>query len=64
MLDVFGEEPLPPTSPLWRRPNVVVTPHVAGAGATVELQALVAQNLLRFVDGEPLLNHVDAERGY
>jgi len=64
VLDVFGEEPLPPTSPLWRRANVVVTPHVAGAGATVELQALVAQNLRRFVDGEPLLNHVDTERGY
>ena len=64
VLDVFGEEPLPPSSPLWRRPNVVVTPHVAGAGATVELQALVAENLRRFADGEPLLNHVDIERGY
>jgi phosphoglycerate dehydrogenase-like enzyme len=64
VLDVFGEEPLPPASPLWRRPNVVITPHVAGAGATVELRALVAENLRRFVEGEPLLNHVDTERGY
>ena len=31
VLDVFGEEPLPPTSPFWGMPNVVITPHVSGA---------------------------------
>ena len=64
VLDVFGEEPLPPSSPFWRRPNVVVTPHVSGAGATIELKTLVAENLRRFVEGEPLLNRVIVERGY
>lgn len=29
-LDVFDEEPLPPESPFWRMPNVIVTPHCAG----------------------------------
>ena len=28
-LDVFAEEPLPPTSPLWRDARIYVTPHVA-----------------------------------
>jgi phosphoglycerate dehydrogenase-like enzyme len=64
VLDVFGEEPLPPTSSLWRRPNVVITPHVSGLGAPDELRDLVTDNLRRFVAGEPLRNQVDTERGY
>jgi phosphoglycerate dehydrogenase-like enzyme len=63
VLDVFGEEPLPPASPFWRLPNVVITPHVSGASSR-ELSALVAENLRRFVNGAPLLNRVDPERGY
>jgi phosphoglycerate dehydrogenase-like enzyme len=63
VLDVFGEEPLPPSSPLWRLPNVVITPHVSGASSR-ELSALVAENLRRFVAGAPLLNPVDPQRGY
>lgn len=64
VLDVFSEEPLPRKSPLWRLPNVVITPHVAGAEADEELEALVSENLRRFVAGEPLVNQVDPERGY
>jgi phosphoglycerate dehydrogenase-like enzyme len=63
VLDVFGEEPLPESSPFWRLPNVVITPHVSGASSR-ELAGLVAENLRRFVAGEPLLNRVDPERGY
>jgi phosphoglycerate dehydrogenase-like enzyme len=63
VLDVFGEEPLPARSPFWGLPNVVITPHVSGA-STAQLSALVAENLRRFVAGEPLLNRVDPERGY
>jgi phosphoglycerate dehydrogenase-like enzyme len=63
VLDVFGEEPLPPSSPFWRLPNVVITPHVSGASSR-ELSQLVAENLRRFVSGEPLLNRVDPQRGY
>jgi phosphoglycerate dehydrogenase-like enzyme len=62
-LDVFGEEPLPATSLFWSLPNVVITPHVSGA-STAQLSTLVAENLRRFVAGEPLINRVDPERGY
>lgn len=63
VLDVFGEEPLPPSSPFWRLPNVVITPHVSGASSH-ELPMLVAENIRRFVEGAPLLNRVDPQRGY
>ena len=63
VLDVFGEEPLPSTSPFWGLPNVVITPHVSGASSR-ELAMLVGENLRRFVDGEALLNRVDPQRGY
>ena len=63
VLDVFGEEPLPASSPFWRLPNVVITPHVSGASSE-HLAPLVAENLRRFVAGEALINRVDPARGY
>jgi phosphoglycerate dehydrogenase-like enzyme len=63
-LDVFGEEPLPETSPFWQLPNVVVTPHVSGSSGALEHRQLIVENLGRFVAGEPLINVVDPERGY
>jgi phosphoglycerate dehydrogenase-like enzyme len=65
-LDVFDDEPLPPESPFWSMPNVLVTPHTSGfrpdhwEAAT----ALFAANLRRFEAGEPLANVVDKEAGY
>ena len=57
-LDVTEVEPLPPESPLWDLPNVIVTPHVAGAGAKDydQQKNLFGQNLERFLAGRPLLN--------
>jgi phosphoglycerate dehydrogenase-like enzyme len=63
VLDVFSEEPLPPASPFWRLPNVVITPHISGGGVG-DLASLVADNLRRFVSGESLLNRVDPRQGY
>jgi len=63
VLDVFGEEPLPSSSPFWGLPNVVITPHVSGA-TMQHLAPLVSENLRRFVAGEPLINRVDPQRGY
>jgi phosphoglycerate dehydrogenase-like enzyme len=65
-LDVFGEEPLPESSPLWRMPQVLLTPHLAGATPHYWSRAvgLFRENLRRFLGGEPLLNVVDKHAGY
>lgn len=65
-LDVFEEEPLPPASPLWRIDNVIISPHVSGFTLQYDDRAsdLFAENLRRYLNGEPLLNLVDKERGY
>jgi D-2-hydroxyacid dehydrogenase (NADP+) len=65
-LDAVTPEPLPPTSPLWRMQNVVITPHSAALtpGTTERLRQLLATNLKRFAYGEELVNVVDLRRGY
>jgi phosphoglycerate dehydrogenase-like enzyme len=65
-LDVFEHEPLAPDSPLWGRPDVLITPHVSGfhEGYWPEAARLFAENLRRFTAGEPLLNLVDKKAGY
>ena len=64
-LDVTDPEPLPPEHPLWQLDNVLITPHVAGAGGNRERQKiLLLENLRRFQRGGALLNVVDPERGY
>ncbi len=65
-LDVFVDEPLPASSPLWAMPNVIVSPHMSGdvVGWRSELVALFHDNLTRYLDGEPLRNVVDKARGY
>jgi glyoxylate/hydroxypyruvate reductase A len=66
VLDVFEEEPLPATSPLWGMPNVLISPHTMSVvEAENELVVEVfADNLRRFLDGEPLRNVYDRDRGY
>ncbi len=65
-LDVFRREPLPPDSPYWDLPNVIVTPHLSGAMEDywTPLVGLFAENLRRFEKGEPLINVVDKAAGY
>ncbi len=65
-LDVTDPEPLPRDHPLWKLPNVVITPHVSSdAEVTDERRwALFLENLRRFDAGEPLLNVVDKRAGY
>jgi phosphoglycerate dehydrogenase-like enzyme len=65
-LDVTDPEPLPPDHPLWKLPNVVITPHVSSDAELTEDRrwALFRENLRRFDAGEPLLNVVDLSAGY
>ena len=57
-LDVFETEPLPESSPLWDAPNLIVSPHAAG-GRPQGAEALIAENLRRFLAGQPLKNVVE-----
>ncbi len=61
-LDVFHEEPLPPDSPLWTLPNVIVTPHNSAVSRGNEGRgaAIFLENLERWARGEPLRNEVFA----
>jgi len=65
-LDVTDPEPLPKDHPLWQLPNVIVTPHVAWAGAVEErrraVESVVIENVRRYVAGEPLLHVAHAGR--
>jgi phosphoglycerate dehydrogenase-like enzyme len=65
-LDVFEQEPLPADHPLWGMENVILTPHTAGFSAHEEDRRLevLAENVKRFVAGQPLHNVVDKAGGY
>jgi phosphoglycerate dehydrogenase-like enzyme len=59
-LDVTDPEPLPPDHPLWRLPNVLITPHMAGDSprSTIRAFELAGDQVRRFAAGEPLINQV------
>jgi len=65
-LDVFVREPLPPDSPFWRLPNVLVTPHVSATTDQYWRREtdLIVENLGRYSRGKPLRNLVDKRAGY
>jgi phosphoglycerate dehydrogenase-like enzyme len=66
VLDVFSEEPLGPDSPLYRTPNVIITPHTSWASDRVIERSvdLFVDNLRRDRAGEELRNVVDLQAGY
>ena len=64
-LDVTDPEPLPEDHRLWQMQNVIITPHVAGAGGSRERHyVLVRENVRRFIAGDALFNAVDPASGY
>ena len=60
VLDVTDPEPLPHDHPLWKAPNVFITPHIGGTTPAFVPRALdfVSGQLQRYMKGEPLINVV------
>jgi phosphoglycerate dehydrogenase-like enzyme len=65
-VDAIEPEPLPKGHPLWKFPNVVITPHTSGGSDNLQgrLDYLVKENIRRFGAGLPLLNVVDKKEGF
>ena len=65
-LDVFKTEPLPADSEFYDFPNVIVSPHCADMTPNYPEKSarLLAENMRRYLDGEPLIKVVDKSRGY
>jgi len=69
VLDVYDGELAgqPPRPELTELPQILLTPHISVSGDTQlagPIQRLFAENLRRYLDGQPLLNVVDRARGY
>lgn len=65
-LDVFATEPLPPESPLWDMPNVIITGHYSGHTPHYNRRAMTIflDNLARYLSNRPLTRVVDKKLGY
>ena len=65
-LDVFNDEPLPADHPYWRQPGLQVSAHCSSspAASITRVHELFRDNVRRFLDGRPLRNEVDLDRGY
>lgn len=65
-LDVYATEPLPPDSPLWELPNVLLSPHTASvtSAENARIVDLLVENIHRWSNCQPLLNVVDIEHYY
>jgi phosphoglycerate dehydrogenase-like enzyme len=65
-LDVTSVEPLPPESPLWKAPNLFITPHTSAVSDRLwhRETALLIDLLERWFDGREMFNQIDFARGY
>lgn len=67
-VDVTTPEPLPAEHPMWKTPNLIITPHVSGGAHLVEttnrILKIAVQNIKAVIDGSPLKNEIDFSTGY
>jgi glyoxylate/hydroxypyruvate reductase len=63
-LDVFEKEPLPPESPFWSHPKVIVTSHAAADSDPATICRNIARQVIRYEQDGSLQNVVDRQRGY
>lgn len=65
-VDVTDPEPLPQGHALWKFQNAIITPHIAGRSDKDRARMIgtIKENVKRFVDGRPMLNVVDKQKGY
>ncbi len=66
MLDVFREEPLPTSHPLWQAPNLVISPHISGdyTGFHGDMVKQFVDNLTNYREGIALFNVLDKQLGF
>jgi phosphoglycerate dehydrogenase-like enzyme len=64
VLDVFDEEPLSESNPLWELDNVVITPHISGPSTPGEIAPIFNDNLRRYLAGRTLRHEVNRKQGY
>ena len=65
-LDVVDPEPLPPNHPLWKAPNLIISPHVSSSSDLPREQRwiLAREQIRRYAAGEKMLSVVDLKREY
>ena len=64
-LDTHYHYPMPPDHPLWKFPNVIMTPHISGSSGSTHylnrVRDIFSQNLERLESGDPLINELTSE---
>jgi phosphoglycerate dehydrogenase-like enzyme len=63
-LDVMKQEPLPPDSPLWNCPNLILSAHISGPNLPEEMVEIFKENFQRYLKKEPLKGLIHFERGF
>lgn len=64
ILDVFMQEPLHTSHPIWERPNVIITPHISAPSNPEQIVRIFSDNYRRYIAAQPLQNQVDFTQGY
>merc|ERR1711972_560233 len=64
VLDVFSPEPLPTESPLWKHPQVTITPHISAVTYSDDTAGLFVENLALWLEDKPLKYVVNLDKGY